>query len=621
MLLTKYPFCPGARLRPAALLLFAAALLLPATGRAQGVGIGSNAPDGSAMLDVVSTTKGLLVPRLTQATRLAMGVAAGTPNPATGLLVYQIDGAQPGFWYNAGPAPAPVWTFLNPAGDNLGNHTAAANVQLGPHLLLGSGPYTGSAKGVGVRADGGLDLAQNTTANSLYLGYQAGQVSTGFANQFVGYQAGKANTSGSSNQFSGYKSGFNTTTGSYNLFSGYLSGYANLTGAGNSFGGYQSGMANTTGSYNTFYGQAAGSSNLGGGSNVFLGSYSGQQNTSGDGNVFVGTNVGSANTTGRYNVFSGYQTGPTNTSGSFNIFSGYVSGYKNTTGGYNVFSGYTSGYSNTTGGNNIFIGNNSGYSNDIGANNVFTGSYAGSANVGGSSNVYSGVYAGTQSSSGTDNVFVGASSGSQNTTGAYNTALGSAANFSANNLTNATAIGFAATVDASNKIRLGNANVTVIEGQVPFSTTSDARFKYQVQPNVPGLAFITRLRPVTYRFDTGKLAAFSRTGVLPAGFTPEAGALVQTGFLAQEVEQAAQAVGFDFDGVHHPANARDHYSIAYGQLVVPLVQAMQEQQAQIEALKAQNAALQTAVAGDHAALLSMQAQLARLVGEAAQAQR
>jgi hypothetical protein len=47
-----------------------------------------------------------------------------------------------------------------------------------------------------------------------------------------------------------------------------------------------------------------------------------------------------------------------------------------------------------------------------------------------------------------------------------NTAIGAGANVSTGNLTNATAIGFNATVDASNKIRLGDAAVNVIEGQV-----------------------------------------------------------------------------------------------------------------------------------------------------------
>jgi hypothetical protein len=47
------------------------------------------------MLDIQSTSKGLLVPRMLQAQRI------GISNPATGLLVYQVD-ADSGFYYNGG---------------------------------------------------------------------------------------------------------------------------------------------------------------------------------------------------------------------------------------------------------------------------------------------------------------------------------------------------------------------------------------------------------------------------------------------------------------------------------------------------------------------------------------
>jgi len=86
-----------------------------------------------------------------------------------------------------------------------------------------------------------------------------------------------------------------------------------------------------------------------------------------------------------------------------------------------------------------------------------------------------------------------------NTTGGFNTAsdavrfrthhgqpqhrIGTFADVSAGNLTNATAIGFAATVNASNKIRLGNTFVTVIEGQVgvylPFQTRPEGKTSSQ----------------------------------------------------------------------------------------------------------------------------------------------
>ena len=49
------------------------------------VGVGTTTPDPTAILDVTSTSKGVLVPRLTTASRLAIA------SPAQGLLVYDTD--------------------------------------------------------------------------------------------------------------------------------------------------------------------------------------------------------------------------------------------------------------------------------------------------------------------------------------------------------------------------------------------------------------------------------------------------------------------------------------------------------------------------------------------------
>jgi hypothetical protein len=57
--------------------------------------------DSSAILDVKSTDKGILIPRVTMAQRDLI------PNPATGLLVYQTDNSN-GFYYYNGSA----WLLL-----------------------------------------------------------------------------------------------------------------------------------------------------------------------------------------------------------------------------------------------------------------------------------------------------------------------------------------------------------------------------------------------------------------------------------------------------------------------------------------------------------------------------
>ena len=61
-----------------------------------------------------------------------------------------------------------------------------------------------------------------------------------------------------------------------------------------------------------------------------------------------------------------------------------------------------------------------------------------------------------------------------------------------------------------------------------------------------------------------------------------------SGFLAQEVEQAAKETGYDFSGLHKPNNSNDPYALSYETFVVPLVKAVQEQQTQIENLNKQN---------------------------------
>ena len=61
---------------------------------AQSVGIGTTTPNASAQLDVSSTAKGMLVPRMTTAQRTAIA------SPAKGLLVF--DNGTSSFWFYSG---------------------------------------------------------------------------------------------------------------------------------------------------------------------------------------------------------------------------------------------------------------------------------------------------------------------------------------------------------------------------------------------------------------------------------------------------------------------------------------------------------------------------------------
>lgn len=89
---------------------------------AQGIAVNGDGadPDASAMLDVKSTTKGFLAPRMTLAQRDAIAA------PATGLIIYQTDGVTGFYFYNAG------W---KPVADHLGNHIATQNIQLNGNRL------------------------------------------------------------------------------------------------------------------------------------------------------------------------------------------------------------------------------------------------------------------------------------------------------------------------------------------------------------------------------------------------------------------------------------------------------------------------------------------------------
>ncbi len=363
---------------------------------------------------------------------------------------------------------------ITPAGNGLSisaaGSTANLNVTTDSATLfrtaLGAGALTSNTTGSFNTATGAEALYSNTTGfenvasgyQSLYSnsvgngntasGNRALYSNTGNYNTANGDRALYFNTTGLANTANGAAALYFNTTGNYNMADGYRALYSNTTGSGNTASGYQALYANVTGLDNTASGYRA--------------LYS---NTNGDSNTATGYQALSANTTGDLNTATGYQALNGNTSGNGNTASGYQALNSNTTGGSNTSTGYQALAANTTGGSNTANGYRALDGNSTGGFNTATGYQALDSNT-------TGFY----------NTAAGGGALNNNTSGANNTAIGYNADVSTGNLTNATAIGNGATVNASNKVRLGNSAVTVIEGQVAFSFASDRTRKENFRP-------------------------------------------------------------------------------------------------------------------------------------------
>ncbi|MDA9576540.1 DUF1566 domain-containing protein, partial [Flavobacteriaceae bacterium] len=117
----------------------------------------------------------------------------------------------------------------------------------------------------------------------------------------------------------------------------------------------------------------------------------------------------------------------------------------------------------TSGDENVAMGHQALGQTTSGSLNTAMGSHVIFRNTTGSQNSAFGKRVLENNTTGSNNTGIGASAGDTNTTGTNNTLIGYNADLSSNNLTNATAIGANATVNASNKIKLGNSNVTNVE--------------------------------------------------------------------------------------------------------------------------------------------------------------
>jgi len=475
-------------------------------------------PNPHAIVDIKSSTKGVLIPRMSTSARLAI------PN-TLGLIVYDTNTGS--IWYNTGN----LWIDLG-----IGNNSSA-------WLLKGNSNAQDKVNFLGTTNNAPLNIRVNNQPS--------GCIDPKRKNAYWGYLAGKSDSIGTNNVAIGYQALASSKFGYSNVAIGIDAMYQdeetnNSVAIGDSACYHGSGFQNT----------AIGSKSL-------------------------------------------FSTG-----GSRNTAVGYQTLYANQSGYENVAIGNIALLNNTTGVDNTAIGDDCMANNTFGTYNTACGYFALWSNIYGQANAAFGEGALASNTSGIFNTAVGCNSLSLNTFGNNNTAIGINAGPAVAGLNNTVALGAGASVDVDNKVRIGGSEITVIEGQVPLTTPSDGRFKFNIQENVKGLDFILRLRPVTYQFDVRKQDDFIKGNITPEQLNSyasqavnnQAAQLIRTGFIAQEVEQAAKNAGYDFDGIKIPKTERGYYSLSYSSFVVPLVKAVQEQENIILEQKQEINSLQARVA-------------------------
>jgi hypothetical protein len=250
-------------------------------------------------------------------------------------------------------------------------------------------------------------------------------------------------------------------------------------------------------------------------------------------------------------------------------------------------------FSNTTGSNNAAAGSLALYANTTGTYNAAFGDEAMKSNTVGGANTACGAGALYNAVQASYNTALGFHSGYSFNLGWNNTLVGAECQANQGDLFNSIALGYNTMITASSQARIGNSSTVSIGGYVNWTNISDGRFKKNIREDVKGLDFIMRLRPVTYQLDMTKLSATlkesnsNRQESKMVEAMAQKESMIQSGFIAQEVEDAATALGYDFSGVDKPKNEEDLYGLRYAEFVVPLVKAVQELQHEVEELKAQ----------------------------------
>jgi trimeric autotransporter adhesin len=365
----------------------------------------------------------------------------------------------------------------------------------------------------------------------------------GTGNTFIGKGSGNFNSSGNYNSVLGFEALYNNVSGGYNTAQGYRTLYLNTTGYANTALGHRALYSNTTGYYNTAVGESALDNNTVGAENTAVGEAAMISNTTGTSNTAVGTRSFFYNTSGVKNTGVGVE------SLHFNM-----TGEQNTAYGYRAMPNITSGNYNTVAGSEAMVSS-------------FVSSYS---------------------------AVFGYRAGTDHSLGFNNTLLGAEAEIAFSNQYNSIAIGNLSICPDNSTVRIGNSANWSYGGYANWTNISDGRFKKNIREEVTGLDFIMRLRPVNYQLAvlalSEKLNESKRRQddeSMQRAYA-EKEKMIWTGFIAQEVEEAARQSNFNFSGVDKPRNENGIYGLRYAEFVVPLVKGMQEQQEIITELRRQN---------------------------------
>lgn len=382
----------------------------------QNVGIGTSAPNASALLDVTATNKGVLVPRVNNAQMLAIA------SPANGLFVYNTDSAC--FAYRN----ATTWVFLK------GNATASNDWS-----TKGNAGTDTSKNFIGTTDNVDLIFKRNKVRAG-FLGESGGNTSFGVgalnpgttsgSNSAFGYQALYSNINGPENTATGNKAMYSNIDGRYNTANGFGALFLNVSGWLNTALGYRA-LLNNKSYNNTAVGSDAMFENVSGYSNVAVGIEALRNSTNrsnlvaiGDSALYNNGSGASLMTDATANTAVGSKALFSNTTGFNNSANGSQALYSNTTGFSNTANGSQALYNNTSGYTNTASGNMALYSNTIGEANTANGFEALYHNTAGYSNTANGNQSLYNNTNGNRNTAIGYYSLYSNTTGSFNTAIG-----------------------------------------------------------------------------------------------------------------------------------------------------------------------------------------------------